>query len=113
MLANLVTRVAIIDKGRIVDNLTMEELYEKTTESLALKTTDDKRALVVLQSELGLEQVTLKGDGTILIQDNIDKVEDLVKSLVEAGVGVKQVLRQHKNLEDYYLEITKQAAESQ
>lgn len=105
MLANLVTRVAIIDKGRIVDNLTMEELYEKTT--------DDKRALVVLQSELGLEQVTLKGDGTILIQDSIDKVEDLVKSLVEAGVGVKQVLRQHKNLEDYYLEITKQGAEPQ
>lgn len=105
MLANLVTRVAIIDKGRIVDNLTMEELYEKTT--------DDKRALVVLQSELGLEQVTLKGDGTILIQDSIDKVEDLVKSLVEAGVGVKQVLRQHQNLEDYYLEITKQGAEPQ
>ena len=41
-----------------------------------------------------------------MVYEKLDQVEEIVKALVEGEIGVKKVLREHKTLEEYYMNIT-------
>ncbi|MDO5650444.1 MAG: ATP-binding cassette domain-containing protein, partial [Gallicola sp.] len=47
-LANLATRISIIDNGKIKEELTLEELYEKSSEYIELVTSNQPKAITIL-----------------------------------------------------------------
>lgn len=104
-LSNLATRIAIIDKGEIKDELNLEELYEKSTEHISLKT-DDEKTVAILEDKIGIKDFEVKPDGEIVIYDKYLDPKKIVKVLSEAGIGVEKIQKEHKNLEEYYLSIT-------
>lgn len=105
-LGNLATRIAIIDDGIIKEELSLDELYEKSSEYLELVTTSPGKATIILEEKFKITDYEIKPDRSIMVYEKLDQVEEIVKALVEGEIGVKKVLREHKTLEEYYMNIT-------
>lgn len=105
-LANLATKVVIIDKGQIKEELSLEDLYEKSSAYLELKTSDPAKTVAILEKDFNIKNYEVLPEGQIKVLEGLDQVEDLVKKLVEANIGVSKVLKEHKSLEDYYINLT-------
>lgn len=105
-LANLATKVVIIDKGQIKEELSLEDLYEKSSAYLELKTSDPARTVAILEKDFKIKTYEVLPEGQIKVLEGLDQVEEIVKKLVEANIGVSKVLKEHKSLEDYYINLT-------
>jgi ABC-2 type transport system ATP-binding protein len=105
-LANIATKIAILDEGKIVEELTLDELYEKSSEYIEIITTSPEKATIILELELDIHDYEIKPDTSIVIYEKLDQLEEIVKALVQGGIGITKVLKEHKTLEEYYLEIT-------
>jgi ABC-2 type transport system ATP-binding protein len=94
-------RVAIVDKGRVIQVGTLDELL--TTDAVRLRATglengahDALRAFGELQSE---------GDWIVVGGIAADRVPDLVRAIVERGGRVHAVEPRHESLEDRFLRL--------
>lgn len=105
-LANLATKIAIIDKGEIKEELSLDELYEKSSEYLELKTSDIEKTTTILENIFEIKNYEVQADHSIRIFEKFDQVEAIVKKLVEEDIGIFGVTKEHKTLEDYYIGIT-------
>lgn len=105
-LANLATKVAIIDKGEIKEELSLEELYEKSSSFIELKTSSVEKTTTILENIFEIKDYEIKPDSTIMIYDKVDNIELIVKKLVEENIDIYKVLKEHKTLEEYYIELT-------
>lgn len=105
-IANLVTRVGIIDKGEIIEELDLGEIYDKSSEFVMLDTSDNAKALAIIEGNYEIDRMEVNGKNQILIYDNFEIMEDVIKKLVLENIGIKEVRREHKSLEDYFLEAT-------
>ena len=96
-------RVAIVDKGRVIQVGTLDELL--TTDAVRVRATG-------LQLEDGAQDAlrvfgTLQREGEWLIVRGIaaDRVPDLVRAIVERGGRVYAVEPRHESLEDRFLSL--------
>lgn len=105
-LANLATKIAIIDKGEIKEELSLDELYEKSSEYLELKTSNIEKTTTILENIFEIKNYEVQADHSIRIFEKFDQVEAIVKKLVEEDIGIFGVTKEHKTLEDYYIGIT-------
>lgn len=105
-LSNLATKIAIIDKGEIKEELSLEDLYNKSSAYIELKTDDPNKAVTILETAFNIKDYEIKADKSIFIYDHVEKIEDLVSGLVKEGVGISMVIKEHKTLEDYYISLT-------
>jgi ABC-2 type transport system ATP-binding protein len=94
-------RVAIVDKGRVIQVGTLDELL--TTDAVRLRATgledgahDALRAFGELQSE---------GEWIVVRGIAADRVPDLVRAIVERGGRVYAVEPRHESLEDRFLSL--------
>lgn len=109
-LENLATKVAIIAGGEIKEQIELKDLNDRTGEFLILKTSDNNRAVAVLEEKMNISDYEVKAQGDILIYEQIEKVEEIVKLLVEDSIGIKTVVKEHMNLEEFYMDITAKGA---
>lgn len=105
-LANLATKVVIIDKGQIKEELSLEDLYEKSTAYLELKTSDPAKTVAILEKDFNIKNYEVLPEGQIKVLEGLDQVEEIVKKLVGENIGISKVLKEHKSLEDYYINLT-------
>lgn len=105
-LANLATKIVIIDKGEIKEELSLEDLYEKSSEYLDLKTDNPEKTAAILEETFKLRDYEVLPEGEIRVKGQVDNVQEIVKKLVGENIGVSKVLREHKTLEDYYIDLT-------
>ncbi|NLM06814.1 MAG: ABC transporter ATP-binding protein [Tissierellia bacterium] len=101
---NLANKIAIIAEGKIKEVISIEELNEDTGEYLIIKTSDNKKAAVVLEGALGIKKYEAKEKGQLFIYERADEVEAIVKALVDAGLGIREVTKKHQKLEEFYIE---------
>lgn len=101
---NLATKIAIIADGRIKEVISIEELNEDTGEYLIIKTSDNNKAAVVLEGALGIKKYEAKEKGQLFVYERSNEVEAIVKALVDAGLGIREVSKKHQRLEEFYIE---------
>jgi ABC-2 type transport system ATP-binding protein len=100
----LATDYLIIDDGKIVDMLTLEQLDEKCKMHIIIETESIEDAKIVLD-DFGLKnRYSEMKDQKIRIMDaNVD-VKLLAKSFYKAGVILTELSYSGKSLENYFLE---------
>ena len=81
-LANIATKIAILDEGKIVEELTLDELYEKSSQYIEIITTSPEKATIILELELDIHDYEIKPDTSIVIYEKLDQLEVIVKVLV-------------------------------
>lgn len=94
----------LIDRGRIIEMLSTEELDERCKRHIAIKTNMPQRALLALKETLHTEAFRLMPDDTIRLYDYLNDVETVAQALSEAGVLVTGLSVSGETLEDYFLD---------
>lgn len=101
----LATRIGIIHKGRLLEELDAGKLEELRSQRLEIKT----RNLEAAQSILAQAGFAVKtGDGTMVLNEAraIDAPEEVATILVNAGMPPVRLAVEQEDLEDYFLRLT-------
>lgn len=93
----------LIDKGRIIEEVSNIELNERCKRHIAIKVKEPEKALLVLEEKLHTENFQLMPDGVIRLYEALDNIERVAKILSEAQILVTGLNLAGDTLEDYFL----------
>jgi ABC-2 type transport system ATP-binding protein len=99
------THLAVMSRGKIVAQGSVEDLSADENRTLTLATTDVLKAIETLQS-IGIDAIQ---DGKIIsaiVSQREIKAEMVVKTLVDAGVGIQSFTLQAPTLEERFVLLT-------
>jgi ABC-2 type transport system ATP-binding protein len=103
----LATRIGIIHKGRMIEELDAEKLEKLRTKRLEIQARNLEAVQISLQS--AGYKFTLN-DETIVLEDEyaIENPDNIAHILVNAGTAPTRLAVEQENLEDYFLRLTKE-----
>lgn len=96
------TRFLIIDRGRVLKELTKEELDLACMRCIAIKTTDTKSAAAVIEREGNVTDYKIIDSGEIRIYQKGVSPEEMNRLLVKNDVNVSSIAETGISLEDYF-----------
>ncbi len=102
-LSKIATRYGIIQQGRMVEQITAEELEQKCADYLHLKTSQPQKAAALLEQAFRLTQWEMRPEGEIRIYEAVD-VRAVGQTLAQAGLAVEEMGLHRQDLEGYFLE---------
>lgn len=97
-----------IHHGRLVQQISADELHARCERSLRIGVDDPARAATVLEESFGVRHYTI-GDGGIVLAERLEDAAALNAALVDAGVAVGALEARSMSLENYYTELVKGA----
>ncbi len=102
-ISKIANRIAIIDHGRLIKQLTADELTDQLIKSVLIRTNDTQQAMQYLIGEN--YQAAVKADDEIEIKDRraVLNPEHISKSLVEKGISLRQLYVYTEDLEMFFL----------
>ena len=96
-----------ISHGKILEEITTEELQERCRKSINAKVDDVAKAEEAIKS-LDIKDYKASSSGEIKVYENID-INDLIAALSKNGVKVLSFNSSEESVEDYYLNLIKGA----
>ena len=120
-LAQVANKYAIIHEGRLIKNLTQEQLNQECKRALAITVDDAAKAAVVIENT-ALEGSKTEGgamarrdykqvsDTEIRVYDYLEDPTEMNFRLVQAGVRVASITEVGDSLEDYYIKLIGEAS---
>ncbi|MDO5734464.1 MAG: ATP-binding cassette domain-containing protein [Eubacteriales bacterium] len=103
-LSRIITRVGIIEEGRLVEDISKQELDERCREKLIIKTTKPERALNLLEEELGIKNFKVVDAETIEIYERLDSTREINRQLAKAEIPIDFIGLSKTSLEEYFME---------
>ncbi|MDZ4993800.1 ATP-binding cassette domain-containing protein [Clostridium perfringens] len=104
-LSQLANCYGFLKDGKIVEEISEEELNEKCRHHLLIKVDDCKRASIILEQALKNNSYEILPDGFIKVYRELDNPQRINRALVEGGVDVYSLERVGVNLEDYFINL--------
>ena len=102
-LSELATTYGIISNGKLIEEITAEELAEKCRQYIDLKVDDTSRAVTLLERELGISDYEVLADKKIKVFSNLENVGEVNSILSKSGVIVQSISIKGENLEEYFM----------
>lgn len=94
-------RFLIIDKGRVLKEISKNELDLECKRCIAVKTSDTKRAVTVIEKSGITDYKVIDGTEIRIYHENVDP-EEINKLLIKNNIGVSSVYETGITLEDYF-----------
>jgi len=104
-LSNLVTYYGFINDGRMVKQLSNEELSSECTKYLELKVGNIEKMTALLETELGYTSYKIKPDNTIHIYEYLDQPAKISELAVRNGIDLNSINLKEMNLENYFIQL--------
>ena len=101
--SELATTYGIISNGKLIEEITAEELAEKCRQYIDLKVDDTSRAVTLLERELGISDYEVLEDKKIKVFSNLENVGEVNSILSKSGVIVQSISIKGENLEEYFM----------
>lgn len=95
-------RFLFIDKGKILKEVTKEELDRECMRCIAVKSRDIKAAVALIESKMGVTDYKVIDGGELRVYDERVQAEELNRLFFENGVGVSSIFETGISLEDYF-----------
>lgn len=92
----------IINKGKLIEELTLEELNEKCKRFLYIEVDDVSKAACVIEKELDTKNFEVLPQNNIKLYDFLDSPGAVSKALFKAGITVKEIRVAGEDLETYF-----------
>ena len=102
-LAKITTTYGIIADGKLVEEISAEDLKAKCENHLKIKLSDVDKALHILKDNNLLGRYTREQD-SIILYDNFDKSNQINTVIIRGGVDVYEITPSFTGLEDYFIE---------
>jgi ABC-2 type transport system ATP-binding protein len=103
---DLCDRVAIVRRGRVVHEGSLEALIASTAGRYELRTTDDARALAIARHERGVDDAAAAGTGGLSFAGGEGAAAQLSIALGEAGIGIHALIPRTASLEELFFRMT-------
>jgi ABC-2 type transport system ATP-binding protein len=104
-------RVAIVRRGRVVYEGSLDELRRAAGAAYRLRTTDDERARALCDAQEGIADVALEAGGGLRFHAESERaVAELSGALVNGGALVLEMSPRHATLEDLFFQLTEDGA---
>lgn len=97
--------IGVINHGKLMKEVTMEDVRGTQAEYIELKTSDSKLAVYVLSDRIGIKNYKLIDEYTIRIYDLSIPQQEMMKKLVMNEVHIDSVHSKQSSLEDYFLSL--------
>lgn len=104
-LSQIATHYGILHGGKLINELSREELASETRQYIEVETNEVQKAVVVLDT-LGITDYEVINGTEINIFEHLDDVANINRSLVLANVNVSRIGTTRQKLEDYFLQLT-------
>lgn len=103
-LAKIATDYGIIHGGRLIEEVTSEELFSMCRDKVIIKTPDTQSCKTALE-KMGIDDIAVN-DGVIELSGHITETAAINRSLLDDGIEVSEIYVQAETLEDHYLKLT-------
>lgn len=103
---HLADRVGIVHAGSLVEEVDYAELRGSGRLAIEVQVDDVPRAERVLRDELGLEELTRSGEGSLRIADRGAKASAVARALVGAGLSLERLVPMEEDLERHFMRLT-------
>lgn len=103
-LDRMATRYGVIANGRMVREMSAEEVAAECGGSLRVRTADSPRALVVLEEAYPAAAFRAEPGGIIVVSGDYN-AEAVARTLSGAGQVVLEFSQDHRDIEDYFVEL--------
>ncbi len=104
-LSKIATGYGIIHNGVLLQELSREQLLEKCSEHIEIRTDNAKQACTVIEG-MGILKYKVVDAETIQIYERLDESAEITLKLAERGIKIKGIAVKNEALEDYYLQLT-------
>lgn len=105
-LSKMCTAYGVISEGKLVSQVTCDELNQLVGKRINLKVNDTEKTLEILDSKFGISNVKIYGN-TICIYDDVEHLSDLSKTLEEEGIIIQSISKCEENYENYFINLMK------
>lgn len=96
---------AIINNGKLLDEFSAEELVERCSKYMLLKTSNSEKTAKIL-AEMGIEECVIINEQSLKITSDVEDSSKIVEKLVGDGIRVYEIAYKQMTLEEYYLDRT-------
>ena len=103
-LSEMCSDFSIINHGKLIENLSAEELMVKCRGHISIKTDDINRTAALLEDKLSIKNYKVLNDEEIHIFEQTDRIYNISKTLTENGLVLTKLHEEGQSLEEYYLE---------
>lgn len=98
----LASHYGIIHHGRLLEQVTAEELKAKCQQYVHIKVDDPDKAATVIQNELGTSDFEVMPDGAIRLFKHMDRPGKISSVLAAEGLEIEQFMPMGEDLESYF-----------
>ena len=102
-LALVATKYGIISKGRIVREITPDDLMHECRPTVLIETDNNNELLAIVSREFPVNECNATGIG-VRIYGEIN-LNELMRRIIDAGIVINNIVCNRSNIEDYYLSL--------
>lgn len=104
-LSNLVNYYGFIDKGKLIKQLSAEDLSRECNKYIELKVDNVERMTALLETKLNCHSYKLTPDYAIHIYEYLDQPKKISELAVTNGIGLQSMMQKEINLENYFIQL--------
>lgn len=108
-LYTIATKFCILEKGKIIKELTKEELDIECSKCIVIRTDDVKKASNVIETDLKTTNYKVIDKGEIRLYDYLEQTEKVNKALSKKDINIMSLYETGISLEDYFKNVIKEA----
>lgn len=101
----MASHYGIIHQGKLLEQLTAEELNNKCQQYVYILVDDPGKAAAVIQSELGELDFEVMQDGAIKLYSKTEEPSRLSSALFSAGLKIEKFMPMGEDLESYFMKV--------
>lgn len=95
--------VGIIQNGKLIKEVSMKSINGKQTEYVEVKVQNIKKALYILEQNLGIRNFKMIDQQLIRIYETAVTQQEISKALILNDIGIESINKKHSSLEEYFL----------
>jgi ABC-2 type transport system ATP-binding protein len=104
-LSNLVTQFGFIEKGRLIKQISIEELSKECNKYLELKVDKVEEMTALLETKLNCRSYKVTPDMAIHIFEYLDQPHKISEVAIKHNIGLMSIMKKEINLENYFLQL--------
>lgn len=101
-LEKIATRYGIISKGRLIEEITQDELRMLCVPKTIVKTSSAEKALTVAKRVLGTDEIVIK-DNALVISKTIENIGELTNEMFRENIIVSGINTDDDSAEEYFI----------
>lgn len=101
----LATKYGFIHKGRLIKEISAEELLQTAVTKICIRTADPTATTQILKDNLHIQSISITETGEIQIPKESTNLEELMSLFLKLGIGIEGINLSVPNLENYYMDL--------